>query len=278
MIDVLFISPAQFFAKPQVGTSKKLAWCNLADWLAEPAWGESKDGVGGWSPCLYKDNIRRKANVIHACALVVDVDAGGDVDALAEEFQLFDAILHETFSSTAETPRCRVVLRLAEPISAEEYEHLHRIVRRRLREDLKIGVDDGAKDVSRFSYSPVRRPGSGYRFRVTNGKPLDAAKVIAAHPPLVRALPAPRFEPPKDMTRYHESALRKAADALAAGTPGERHDILCREAYSLARLDLTLGEIARALMPAALHSMGEHRRREIERTIAESVQARRRAS
>jgi hypothetical protein len=279
MIDVLFISPRQFQAKPQVGTPRTLTWLELIEFLSEPAWGDSKDAVGGWTPGRYHENVRRKANLTHASALVIDIDRDGDVDKVAGEFGLHDCIIHETFSSTPATPRCRVVLRFAEPVGVETYEHVHRVIRRRLREDLHIGVDDGAKDVCRLSYSPVRRAGSGYRFRTTVGKPLDAVAIVKANPPLVRMLPAlPVYKSQGDKTKYVDAALRRAAASLGGAHVGSRHETLCKEAYSLARLGLTLGEITRALVPAAIASMGEERRREIERTIVDGFRARKDAS
>lgn len=276
-MDILFISPADFHRKPQVGTHREMSWDDLCDWLSEPAWGDAKDLVGGWNPGLYTDNIRRKANLIRSHALVVDIDSGGDIDKLAEEHRDYDAILHETFSSSEATPRCRLVLRFAEPVNTETYEHVHRVIRRRIREELHVGVDDGAKDVSRLSYCPVRRPGSGYRAHVIQGRGLDAAALLKAHPPIVRA-PCPVRPLPSHQSKYCEAALRRAADALAAGTPGERHDILNRESYALARLGLSLGEVARALIPAAIQSMGEARKKEIERTIVDGFMARKHAS
>lgn len=274
-IDVLYISPEQFRGKPQVGTRCKMEWDSFAAYLSRPSVGNAKDVAGGYSPALYVDNIRRKAGVRCVWALVVDVDECGDVDRVADAVAGYRAIVHETFSSTNDAPRCRLLLRLAEPIDAATYDRLHPVVRGHLRA-AGIIADEGAKDPSRLSFSPVRRPDAGYRFRTTKGRPLDAARVLAAQPPKVT--PRPVVSAPKHADAYVGAALRRAADAVASATPGDRHYALCREAFTLGRLELRDDEIEGALLPAAVASMGEARKREAERAIRDALRARRGAT
>lgn len=279
MIDILFISPADFHKKPQTGTHREMEWEDFCEWLSEPVWGEAKDAVGGWSPCLYEDNIRRKANVIHACAVVVDVDYGGDIDAFAKEFEAHDAVLLETFSSTVGAPRCRLVLRLSRPISTHEHDQIHGAIRARIASSLQVKVDESAKDVSRLSYSPVRRFGSGYGFATCTGSPLDVDRVLSSLPP---PKPIERkalvFHRPTDQSRYVQGAIRRAQENILSAGEGNRHGMLCREAWGLARLGLTLAQTRDALGSVALSAMGEARKGEIERTIADCYYARKRAS
>jgi hypothetical protein len=61
----------------------------------------------------------------------------------------------------------------------------------------------------------------------------------------------------------------------AEATPGSRHYFLSREAFALARFDLSEAEIQGVLLPAFVASAGEHRQREGERTIRDAVFARR---
>lgn len=187
----------------------------------------------------------------------------------------YRAIVHSTFSSTPDAPRCRIVLALAEPIDATTYEATHAVVRARLR-GAGVSADEGAKDASRVSYAPVVRPGASYHYRSIDGAPLDARAVLAAQPPPPRS--APRLPPPEHADAYVRAALRRAADTVAGSSPGARHYALCREAYALARLGVDEAQIASALLPAFVASAGEARRHEGERSIRDAVRARRGAA
>jgi hypothetical protein len=270
---VLYVAPARFRCSPQVGTSCLASWSSLSAYLGRPTTALEKDAAGAWSPALYRDDVRRKASLLQAFAIVVDVDQGGDVAAVAASLVGYRAVVHSTFSSTNEAPRCRIVLALAAPIDASTYERLHAVVRAHLRA-AGIVADEGAKDASRLSYSPVVRPGAEFHYRTTDGAPLDARGVLDAQAPALQRARPPRSAPEHAGT-YQRAALRRAAGAVAAAPAGARHAALNREAHALARLDLAEHEIAGALLPAFVESAGEGRRREGERTIRDAVRARR---
>ena len=275
-LDVLYISPQRFRASPQVGVPCTMTWGQFGAYLSRPSTGEAKDEAGGYSPALYRGNVRRKAALLTIGALVLDVDEGGDVDAVAESLGNYDAIVHETFSSTKDAPRCRALVRLLEPVDAATYERLHAIARAHLLA-ASIVVDEGAKDASRLSFSPIRRDGAGYRFRRVEGPPLDAAKVIRAQPPDPprQVAPLPR---PEHRDRYVRGALERAAGEVASASAGTRHYILSKEAFALARLGLDEQEIAAMLLPAFVNAAGESRQSEGARTIRDAVRARRGAA
>ena len=272
-LDVLFVSPERFRCSPQVGVPCVMSPHELAIYLSRPSIGEAKDEAGAWSPALYAENIRRKANVVHVGALVVDIDENGDVDDVADAMHRYWCVVHETFSSTNDAPRCRIVIPLAEPLDAVEYERMHAIARRQLAACDCI-ADVGAKDSSRLSYAPVRRPGAGYRFRLVEGDALDARAILAAQPP-EPPRPAPRLSPPEHDDRYVRAALHHAADAVSGANEGVRHYTLCREAFALARLGLSDSEIETALLPAFVAAAGERREYEGARTIRDAIRARR---
>jgi hypothetical protein len=271
-LDVLIVSPERFRLSPQIGTATRPTWHELALYLSRVTFGDAKDVAGAWSPARYRDNIRRKSALLSIGALVVDIDENGDVDRVAEVVGRYDVIVHETFSSTEGGPRCRVVLHLAEPVDASTYEALHRIVRARLA-GAGIVADEGAKDASRLSFAPVRRLGAGYRFRQLDGELLDAARVLAAQP-VPPPRPVPRPVAPDHRDAYVRGALRRAAEAVASASEGTRHYALCKEAFGLARLGLSEGEIAAALMPAFISVAGERRELEGRRTIRDAIAAR----
>jgi hypothetical protein len=273
---VLALNPEQWRQTPQTGTPCTMSWPMVRAWLSRPSWGDAKDVAGAWSPAKYKGNVRRKSAIEHVSMLVVDVDEAGDVDRVAGELAGYRAVVHETFSSSPEGPRCRVVLPLAAPVDATTYERTHAVVRAHLHA-IGIEADDGAKDASRASYVPVRRPGTGYRFRVCDGRPLDASAVLAAQPVAPRRS---EFRPvlPENRDRYIRGALCRAAEDVARASAGGRHHELSRQAWSLARLGLDEHEIMSALLPAWVVAAGDSRRREGERTIFDACKARRGAA
>jgi hypothetical protein len=59
-----------------------------------------------------------------------------------------------------------------------------------------------------------------------------------------------------------------------SASEGGRHDALLKEAFSLARLDVTERHIVDALLDAFVSVAGERRRREAERAIHDAVHAR----
>jgi hypothetical protein len=272
ILDVLYLSPQRFRASPQIGTACRMAWEELGRWLARPSVGDAKDEAGAWSPALYRENVRRKANLVAIGALVVDIDEAGDVDAAADLVARYRAIVHETFSSNNDAPRCRIVLDLVEPVDATTYEATHKIVRAHLGA-AGLPADEGAKDASRVSYAPVRRPGAGYRFRMVAGAALDARAVLAAQPPSPPRS-SPRPVAPDHRDAYIRGALRRAADAVGAASEGIRHYTLSKEAFALARLGLPQSEVERALLPAFVAAAGERRADEGARTIRDAVRAR----
>jgi hypothetical protein len=290
-LDVLLVTPEAFGCKPQIGRPFRMQWSTLAAWLSHPTTGptveeepdhdRAKAIMGAYSIATYRENVRRKEHLIAAGALVVDVDHGGDVDRLANDVDGYAAIILESFKSGLEGygPRCRILLRLAEPVDLRTYETVHAVIRRHLRA-AGYGVDDGAKDASRLSYLPVRRPGTGYRFRVTHGAPLAARAVIAAQPP-APPKPAPVPPPrPEHHDAYSAGALRSASLNVANAAPGERHGTLCREAWSLSgpKAHLSEAEITCGLMPAWVAVAGEHRRAEGLKCIRDAVAARQRGA
>ncbi len=271
-LDVLFVRPESFRASPQIGTACRVTFRELAAYLGRPTIGESKEIAGAWSPALYAGSVRRKSTLLHACALVVDVDEGGDVDHVSGLVARYRAIVHSTFSSTPEVPRCRVVIALAEVVDAPTYEATHKVIRAHLRAAGVI-ADEGAKDASRVSYAPVVRPGASFRCVALDGEPLDAVAVLAAQPP-EPPRSAPRLVALEHSDGYRRGALRRAAAAVSNASDGERHYTLSKEAFCLARLDLSEQEIAGALLPAFVSRAGEPRRREGERTIRDACRAR----
>jgi hypothetical protein len=233
---------------------------------------KSKAAEGAWTPALFRDNRKKKENLVHAGALLIDVDEAGDVARVASVIAGHLACVHSTFSSTPEAPRCRIVMPLVEPVDAATYERTWKIVAAHLA-CAGVAVDEGTKDAGRLGYLPCVKRDTEFRFAAVQGDPLDAKAIVAAQPP----------EPPRSATtlpkpehrdRYVAAALYSAAAAVSAASDGARHYTLLREAFSLARLELSEDEIAAALLPAFVAAAGERRAHEGERAIRDAIRAR----
>ncbi|HEV3193379.1 MAG TPA: hypothetical protein VGY54_22885 [Polyangiaceae bacterium] len=272
-LDVLYVSSEQFPCKPQVGTPLRMTFDMISGYCSRPSIGNAKDVGGAISIALYRDNIRRKNNLVHVWAVAIDVDQNGDVDHVADALANYDAIIHSTFRSTDDAPRCRAFIRLEDPIDATAYDAAHEVVRAHLGAR-GIVVDAGAKDCSRLSYVPVVRPGAQYRFRRNRGKPLNVARMLAAQPPrTLRGSQHRLIDPNTNTDAYVRAALGSAYDRVASAPPGSRNDTLNREVFSLARLEVPDALIDATLSEAATTSgLPPH---EAQRTIASALRARR---
>ncbi len=228
-----------------------------------------KASEGGIVCGAFTDNRRRKASFIRTRIASFDFD-GASCEDVALAARGVSACVHETFKSKAGARRCRLYVELREAVDLAAFDRAHAVMRKHFAAR-GIVADESAKDCSRLNYVPVRATGSGYQFSRIAGEPLDVARMLAAQPP-----PAPRsatrLSPlPQHRDKYISAALAKARANVAAANPGGRHLALLREAFSLARLDLTESEIADALLPAFVAAAGEARRREGERAIRDGV-------
>ena len=269
-LDLLFVPADMFLRIPQVGRPHRMTFAQLAENLSKPVEGDKKDVAGAYSPALYRDNVRRKSNLVHVCCLVIDIDEGNvDPARLAELFAKRRAVVHSTFSSAPDARRSRIIVELERAIDGATYDKLHAWYRARLS---KVGVvaDIGAKDASRLSYLPVVKPGQKQVTIQLHGTPLDAKGLVARMPePPPR--PPPVVIPPDHRDKYCQGALRRAVEEVSRAKVGDRHYVLAKEAWGLARLDLSEQEIEAALLPVFVANAGESRRAEGLRTIRGQV-------
>lgn len=75
-----------------------------------------------WSPALYRDGARRGSDgVSHLSCLVLDYDAGVDLDDALLAWEGLFHIVHSTWSHRPDHPRFRVVLPLSGLVDAEDW-------------------------------------------------------------------------------------------------------------------------------------------------------------
>lgn len=270
-LDILYVSPERFRKSPQVGVPCKETWEEWTLYLSRVTRDIKKDAAGAWSPALYAGNVRRKSSLISVGMLTVDIDIDGDVSVITGLLGQYKAIVHETFSSTICAPRCRAVILFDRRASASEYEIVHGAVRTALLAN-GIATDPAAKDASRLCYSPVRKPGDSYAFRIACGKPLNVDDVLSANPPVREHLP-PIMPAAENKSRYLAAALDNAAREIATCAPGQRHDMLLNKVFKLAKLGMWEAEIAAVLVPAFVACAGQARAHEASRSIRDVVMA-----
>jgi hypothetical protein len=270
VLDILFVPRAGLRRKPQIGVPRRATWRQLAERLSHPAIGDSKEAAGAWSPAVYRENVRRKQCLLSIGALVVDVDGGADVARAAAAVGRYRAIIHETFSSTAAEPRCRIVIDLGQPVDVATYERTHAVVRAHLRA-ADFEVDERAKDASRLSFMPVRPSGAPYAFVASDGVPLSVTRVLGAQPPQPSRRKA---APPVHADAYVRAALRRATQAVASAPEGTRNSTLNRETFCVARFDVIDDATIEAAMIDAALAAGLTEP-EARRTIVGAVRARR---
>jgi hypothetical protein len=284
-VDVLLVDDPEVYKRerrPMIGRALRVPWWNLRTWLSRPIvpymvtgdHDRDKARAGAWTPARFKGNRKLKANLVHAGALLVDVDEAGDVDRVAAAVARYQAIVHSTYKSTPAAPRCRLVLLLAEPLDADTYERTWRVVTAHLTAR-GFGVDPSGKDAGHLGFLPCVRPGAEYRFAVTDGVPIDGRAVIAVQSPPPSPAPrrpAPRLSDPKRADAYAHAALRRAAEAVATAGEGTRNDTLNKETYGIARLDGIDDETIEATMLDAALAAGLAEL-EARRTIASAISA-----
>lgn len=165
---------------------RDLSWEQLADALSLFEERSSKDGPL-WSPVSFKTGTpktRKNEHIAAVTAFTVDYDHQEPPWSLLDGLAY---IAHTTFTHHAADPKCdrpdcphwRLVVRLAEPIPADDYAEAWTRLTFRLAPD----ADPSCKDVSRASYRPACRPGAAREIRRGEGRPIDWTTLRPVPPP-----------------------------------------------------------------------------------------------
>jgi hypothetical protein len=277
LIALAYVAPELFLRTPQRVRQGRIRWFKLAAAFAFARVGPSEQEVsdpnlakrcaGAYSLAQYRESVRKKANLVSADGLTVDIDGGADVDRLAEAeiVREHTCIIHETFKSTPSSKRARIVFKGADGANVETYEKAHFVVRAELRRAGFEDIDEAAKDASRLNFVPVRRPGAGYVVRFICGRPLDMHALAARLPlppkPHPKA-PAPArvyekqeargriSEDPGREMRIASGAISDVYQKIRQARPGTRHDTLLREVCPLGRFPLDENVFVDEFLPA----------------------------
>lgn len=152
-----------------------------------------------WSPARFAAGTERKSrNVVEIGAIVFDYD-GGDPDQALALWAGCVAIVHSTYSHTAEAPRFRVVVPLAKPIPASLWASAWDFASTRAH-----GADAACKDPSRLYFRPaLPRVDAPHFTKVQGGQLFDIGEV----PPIKTRTVRPRMPVVKVPARLRDRAI-----------------------------------------------------------------------
>jgi hypothetical protein len=178
MQPVIWASPS--LREPR-GTQHRITWTAFAARALAPADGKSKESLSRWSPCLFHEAYRCRANVRAVYACVLDVDDGSPFDALHETFDGLLYIIHSTFSATEGAPRWRVVLPLDVAVGADAYDRVWRWLAASL-EETGVKPDYAGRDACHAWAVPARPIDGYYEAHAGEGSFVSVADALVAIP------------------------------------------------------------------------------------------------
>lgn len=146
---------------------RDLTWNEFSEIFSKHCISSSKAGNRSWSPTAYKEgSTRGNGGVTHLSMAVIDVDAGTPVEDVEHILGGFTYLTHSSYSHTAEKPKYRVILPLAEPVETSAW----RAAWDRINHWLGGINDASTKDPARIYYLPSRHNDAKDHFvRVGNG-------------------------------------------------------------------------------------------------------------
>jgi hypothetical protein len=230
--------------KHPVGQRVRTTWPALLGRLSVSRVVEEKDRAPGLSLATFRDDRRALANVEKVYAVGLDLDhfdclpirmtrRPGQIipaptweDVIAR-FERVDSFVHTTWSSTEETPRVRVFLRLDRGVTAAEYRRVYSYCAD-LVEGYGFLVDRAASDPSRFWFLPSVPPHGRYRYSVGRGRVIRADVALATVPETATT-PSPAPRPPATTTPdIEERAARylERCEPAIAGQEGHKTTFL----------------------------------------------------
>lgn len=215
-------------------------WPALICRLSVPRVVKKKHEAPGFSLATYVSDRRSLANVERVYAVGLDLDhfdvlplrmkrtpglivpAPKWEDAVAR-FEKTECFLHTTWSSSKETPRVRVFIRLDRPVTAEEYRRVYAFCAD-IAERNGFLVDRAASDPSRFWFLPSIPPRGTYRHAVCAGKVIKADIALETYPaaPAAQAPRPERSAPTSEIDKTIERAEKylETCDGAIQGQGG----------------------------------------------------------
>jgi uncharacterized protein (DUF927 family) len=238
------------------------AWPQLVERFSRPTVRADKGGPL-WSPATFKAACRKKENVEALGLLVLDVDGGmtiAEAETIIRTLGV-QACIYSTHSHQRSTPdhqqpadRFRIVIALAEPISAKDFPRLWQWI----SEQFGGRIDASCKDASRMYYLPaIASKGAPFEFKNFIGQPLAWRALNLPDDDQAAGInnPGPPLDPPAGAVRtpeaYLDAAVAGEIERLEIAPIRERNNTLNKSVYNLARLGVDRATIESALIPVA---------------------------
>ena len=155
----------------------------LVDLLSDVVVSPEKMGQRGWSPATFRDDYRRRANVLEVSCLVLDIDTPtlpASLDGAGLSW-----FAHRTFSG-----HWRLVIELSRPYQAHEHARLRKAAMSDFGIDETLGPDKAA-DASRFYFGPCVPDASRFETRRSTGGVLDVEAYLDTIPESALVVAAP---------------------------------------------------------------------------------------
>ena len=137
--------------------ARTVTWGGLVAALTRWTVGPAKDAVPLWSPASYPADCtaRRSASVVSVSCLVLDYDDGTTLKQAHAAWRDWPHIIHTSWSHTPEHHKCRVVVPLDRPVSAEGWPRVFAWARARAPQ-----IDEKCSDPSRIYFVPSHPEGA----------------------------------------------------------------------------------------------------------------------
>jgi hypothetical protein len=271
-VECLLLKPAHLKGKPQKGKNLSGSWFDFIQFFGKSQEGDpglepnkAKVARGGWAGGHYQGGHRAGKALNRTQLMALDIDRGGDIDRASDALASFRKVIHSTYKSTPENPRCRVVLMLSEPITdPKQYKIVYKtMVDAMIRAGYVEGdVDRAASDVSRLNYFPMHQRGIEPRCVVTDGNLVDVPRILrvaAETAKLVQRRRANVITLGKARgPNYIAACIRNAREEMEGAREGERHTTLFKKAAGLAKVGVANdADIVDALLPIWIRKGGE---------------------
>ena len=156
---------------------------------------EDKRALPTWCPARFREGgCRRSADVLSLSCMVLDLDDGEQAEVVTKPWEGWCWLLHSTWSHTQESPRLRLVLPLAMPVSAERWPKAWTWAARRTP-----GADTVCRDPARLYFRPaVAQTDQPRVSEVQRGPRLDLEAQLRRNE---HDVPVPQDEQPRERPR-----------------------------------------------------------------------------
>lgn len=134
--------------------------------------------VGGFVAGQLKDGRRRKENVIKRSMLTLDMDYADEAEVIAGSIELlysYACCIYSTHKHTKDSPRLRLIIPLARPVSADEYQAISRSIAKDIGIEL---FDDTTYEPNRLMYWPSTSSDGEYYFCAIEGSFLNPDDIL----------------------------------------------------------------------------------------------------